>query len=110
MKNSEVVYHLKDASYWITEVMSGDIEDADNKRIKYMIDAIDEAVARIGNEVDLFELPELLPNDVKFLLTDFSRTDKCGYTECSDLVIDLNKLGYTCEYGLDYTPYNLKKL
>jgi hypothetical protein len=32
------------------------------------------------------------------------------YENCSNLVDDLNKIGYTCDYYLDAEPYNLRKL
>ena len=59
--------------------------------------------------MDLFETPEVLPADVKAVIEKFSELDTT-YINCADLVQELNKVGYTCEYGLDASPYNLTKL
>ena len=56
-------------------------------------------------EKDFSELPaelvEVLNNHLN---------DDFNYTNCSDLVYDLEQIGYTCEYGLGAEPFNLRKL
>lgn len=108
MTQNEMIANLNEASYWITEMISGDINDAENQHIKHMVEAIDKAIGLL--DVDLFKHPDLLPKDVIDLLIEFGRTDECNYKDCDKLVADLNKLGYTCEYGLDASPYNLTKI
>ena len=56
-------------------------------------------------EKDFSELPaELVEVLNEYLYDDFN------YTNCSDLVYDLEQIGYTCEYGLGAEPFNLRKL
>jgi hypothetical protein len=59
--------------------------------------------------MDLFETPEVLPANVRTLIDKFSEMD-ATYENCNTLVQELNKIGYTCEYGLDAIPYELKQL
>jgi len=59
--------------------------------------------------MDLFETPEVLPANVCQVIEKFSELD-CTYENCNTLVQELNKIGYTCEYGLDAIPYELKQL
>ena len=67
---------------------------------------------RADEIADLFEHYEDLPDEVNELIAKFE-TDKQnidGYECCKNLVKALEKIGYTCEYGLDGIPYNLQKL
>jgi hypothetical protein len=57
---------------------------------------------------DLFEQIHTLPIEVQQVLEQYS-DDYMSYAECNELIIKLNKLGYTCEYGLDAIPFNLTK-
>ena len=60
-------------------------------------------------EKDLFETPELLPKEVRTIVENFNM-DEQSYETCETLIKELNKVGYTCEYGLDAMPYDLRKL
>ena len=57
---------------------------------------------------DLFEHYYELPSNVLNVIEGLD--DALSYKDCEALVKELNKLGYTCEYGLDAVPYNLQKL
>lgn len=59
--------------------------------------------------VDLFEYPELLPLEVQDVINKFSESEN-DYADCAKLVEELNDVGYTCDYGLDAEPYNLRKI
>ena len=59
--------------------------------------------------MDLFEQYDDLPQNVKDVLNKFEEADKT-YINCQALVDDLEKIGYTCDYGLDASPFDLKKL
>ena len=60
-------------------------------------------------EIDLFDSPELVPSEVHEILDLFSsRID--SYDDCRELVKSLELVGYTCTFGLDATPYGLKKM
>ena len=60
------------------------------------------------NEIDLFEQYEKLPQKLRAILDKFG---ECGtYDRCNQLLKKVEKLGYTFEYGLDASPYNLKKI
>lgn len=58
---------------------------------------------------DLFDNYDALPNEVKAVLEKHSEMDNT-YENCDKLISDLNEIGYTCDYGLDAIPYELKKL
>lgn len=57
---------------------------------------------------DLFETPELIPNDVKSIIDSY--TDIDDYNQCEELKEQLNKIGYTIDYDLSAQPFNLRKL
>lgn len=59
--------------------------------------------------IDLFKHTEILPFRVREILYDFEQKST-SYEDCKNLVAELEKIGYTCEYGLDASPYNLQKL
>ena len=58
---------------------------------------------------DLFETPELTPNEVQAILDKYSEMDNT-YTNCGDLIDELESVGYTCDYGLDAEPYGLRPI
>lgn len=57
---------------------------------------------------DLFEHYETLPQEVQDLILTI--TDEFDYEDCKQMVLSLNELGYTCEYGLDAQLFNLSVL
>lgn len=59
--------------------------------------------------VDLFEYPETWPVDLRALLFAYI-TKEQTYRNLIQLEIDLQKLGYSIEYGLDCVAYNLQKI
>ena len=59
--------------------------------------------------MDLFEIYETLPIVVQEIINAFAEKDNT-YENCGNLVEDLKVFGYTCDYGLDATPYNLKQI
>lgn len=58
---------------------------------------------------DLFETPENLPAEVLQIIDEFNSTWPT-YKNCQNLVSDLKKIGYSCQYDLDFQPYNLQKI
>lgn len=62
--------------------------------------------------MDLFEQIEQLPEPVQNILKEFEQKyeDEGNYTVCNWLIEQLKPLGYTCDYGLDAIPYDLRKL
>jgi hypothetical protein len=58
---------------------------------------------------DYFEYPELLPANVTEIIERFA-DDVYSYEQCNQLIDELRAVGWTCEYSLDATPYNLSKL
>ena len=61
-------------------------------------------------EKDLFECLEIIDNDkLHAIIERFSEIEH-SYNTCSELVSELEKIGYTCQYGLDAIPYDLKKI
>ena len=59
--------------------------------------------------MDLFEIYETLPMEVQEVINNFSEKDN-DYENCAKLVEELNAVGYTCDYGLDASPYDLKQI
>jgi hypothetical protein len=59
--------------------------------------------------LDLFEYPEKQPAKLRALLLAYSAKDQ-NYQNLIQLEIDLLKLGYSIQYGLDCVPYNLHKI
>jgi hypothetical protein len=58
---------------------------------------------------DLFNTPELLPQEVKDILAKYEEMGT-SYDTCNNLVKELEQVGYTCDYGLDGIPYELTKI
>lgn len=63
----------------------------------------------VVEEVDLFERYDTLPENVQVILEKYSN-DENTYEACGLLVAELEAVGYTCEYGLDAVPHDLRKL
>ena len=59
--------------------------------------------------LDLFEYPEKQPANLRALLLEYIAKDQ-NYSNLLKLEIDLLKLGYSIQYGLDSIPYNLQKI
>jgi hypothetical protein len=57
-------------------------------------------------EEDLFNTPELLPQEVRDIIEKYEEMDTC-YEMCQNLIEELEPHGYTCDYGLDGIPYEL---
>lgn len=58
--------------------------------------------------MDLFEQVETLPQEVQDVLKKYENGD-FTYEDCANLVTELEVVGYTCDYGLDAVPFNLRK-
>lgn len=59
---------------------------------------------------DLFETPELMPENVAKIVEKYGHGNGLSYDECAELVKELNAIGYTCDYGLDAEPFDLRKI
>ena len=58
-------------------------------------------------KLDLFEHYETLPLEVQNILLTWEDET---YEECERLLAELEPMGYTFEYYLDASPYNLTKI
>ena len=58
---------------------------------------------------DLFETPELLPKQIQSFLDNYE-LDCMTYSDCKNMLLEIELLGYTFEFGLDAVPYNLRKI
>ena len=58
---------------------------------------------------DLFDTPELIPDNVKDILEEYQNGD-FNYPDCNELELKLNSVGYTIDWGLEAEPYNLRPL
>lgn len=59
---------------------------------------------------DLFETPELIPENVQAILDTFSEETGNTYAELQRLVNEIEPLGYTFDYYLNAEPYGLRPL
>ena len=57
--------------------------------------------------MDLFETPEKIPANVAEILDTFEDNT---YNECERILSLIEPIGYTFDYYLDATPYNLRKI
>ena len=69
----------------------------------------DDYLNQAEAEIDLFEHYDSLPIEVRVILDKYSEMDYT-YETCSNLVDDLNEVGFSCSYGLDAEPFGLHKL
>jgi type II secretory pathway component PulC len=64
-------------------------------------------------KIDLFEKIETLPIEVQNIINEYNVLEcnyGLSYIELNQLEANLKTHGYSFEWGLDCTPYNLKKL
>jgi hypothetical protein len=59
--------------------------------------------------IDLFEYPENWPADLRAVLACYMAKDQT-YANILQLEKDLEKIGYSIEYGLDCMAFNLQKI
>jgi hypothetical protein len=59
--------------------------------------------------IDLFQYPDKQPAKLRAFLLAYTAKDQ-NYQNLIQLEIDLLKLGYSIQYGLDCIPYNLHKI
>lgn len=57
---------------------------------------------------DLFEQPEKWTPELAAILEKYEELEN-DYLECEKLQSELEAIGFTCEYSLDGTPFNLKE-
>lgn len=57
---------------------------------------------------DLFETPELIPDEIINILNQLN--DNNTYIVCEQVLKQIEPLGFTFEYGLDAEPYNLRRI
>lgn len=75
----------------------------------YFIREYAENSVEYADEIaDLFNHYEYLPEVVQKLID--LNTEFQSYEDCEEFKNQLHKIGYTCEYGLDFQPYNLQEL
>ena len=58
---------------------------------------------------DLFETPELIPDEIQTILQKYELGD-CDYISCRQLQDELLYVGYTIDWGLDAQPINLRPI
>ena len=66
-----------------------------------------------GGEVDLFEHYEKLPTKSKIIVDYYMQKYEDGdydYSDSKKFLEEMEKTGYTFEYGLDNEPYDLRKM
>lgn len=59
--------------------------------------------------LDLFEYPEKWPANLRAILARYFAKDS-SYENLIQLEKELEKIGYSIEYGLDCVAYNLQKV
>lgn len=59
---------------------------------------------------DLFETPELIPDEVQAVLETFDEDCYNTYLELNRILSEIEILGYTFDYYLDAEPYGLRPI
>jgi hypothetical protein len=61
---------------------------------------------------DLFETPELMPSELKAILDAWEERFESGlsYQDLADMLKQVESIGFTFDYYLDATPYNLRAI
>jgi hypothetical protein len=59
---------------------------------------------------DLFETPELIPNEVQAVFETFDENASNGYHELDRILSEIEPMGYTFDYYLDAEPYGLRPI
>ena len=59
---------------------------------------------------DLFETPELIPDNVQAVLETFNEDCTNTYHELDRLLSEIEPMGYTIDYYLDAEPYGLRPI
>ena len=63
----------------------------------------------MATTTDLFNEIDTLPTDVQQLILSY-HSQELDYMGCEELKQNLERLGYTCDYGLDAVPFDLKEI
>lgn len=85
-----------------------------NEALTGILNLLDAITDQIQDQIeienaDLLDDFDSLPIEVKEVLDIYCTGDN-DYKNCKKLVKHLETIGYTCDYGLDGEPYNLRKL
>jgi hypothetical protein len=67
-------------------------------------------VPEFDETTDLFETPELIPDNVRAILDKYCDNDELTYNQCAKMLAEVQELGYTFDYYLDAVPYDLRKI
>jgi len=59
---------------------------------------------------DLFETPELIPEEVQAILESFDENSGNEYFELDRILAEIEPLGFTFDYYLDADPYGLRPI
>ena len=59
---------------------------------------------------DLFQFYDEQPENVKSILAHFGDLEALTYEQCREMLLNLETIGYTFEFGTDAVPYNLRKI
>jgi hypothetical protein len=92
MTKQEILNQLNQASYWISEVVSGTLEDADNQHIVDMLNGIEEAMDLLRSEsisVDIlsYEEDNQKVYDIEHMVADF--TEKLNELQPDGLSLEI---------------------
>jgi len=67
-------------------------------------------VPETDEPTDLFDTPELIPDNVRAVIERYDNGDELSYDEIFKLHTEVEELGYTFDYYLDAVPYDLRKI
>jgi hypothetical protein len=65
---------------------------------------------QVNQSTDLFQSLELLPDTVQECINQYAQSEQLNYQECKEFQSRLESMGYTFDYSLDATPFNLRKI
>jgi len=85
-------------------------ERLDTHPEKDKIQGIQDMMAAEEGEKDYFEHLEETPIEVQEIVEKYADDMHLGYEKAQQLADELEQVGWTCDYGLDGIPYNLREL
>jgi len=68
------------------------------------------AIKQVEDDFFLFENKDLLPKEVLTIVEKIEQKEELDYPECALYLSEMKVAGYTFEYGLDTTIYDLRPM
>jgi DNA-binding ferritin-like protein len=105
---------VDEKEYYITDEEFDTFSRGEDGKLRIRFDAPYRKGYAEGGEmsagVDLFEDYENIPTEVNAILEKYDNFQDADYEDLNRGLEELEKIGYTFNYGLDASPYDLRKI